>query len=301
MTPHTTRRTSDNRLKGLLRRSRTRPRRSSAPPAGSGPATPPRAADPDGAAHDPAEWADGPDSTPGWAGAEYRYRLGVHQLGLSARGLSQAERAAVARATARFALVVEGPLLVLGARFGAAGPWSWAAPYNWHFTPAAERVVPAALDLTPATFTRLWATLWITLVDPDTARVLVRRAVTLHPEFTHALHATLRTQALQPFSGAAAARALGRLRSALGPAFLRARATAQCAAIGGAGGPWTPTPSERLDPSPGILMEQPDGSRSTHFNRRHPRLLDAHPLHPGLPSPGPGDPRGRPVAQGSDS
>ena len=72
------------------------------------------------------------------------------------------------RAEAEFALVVEGPLLVFGFRFGDAMPWTWAAPYNWHFAPPAERVVPAAVDLTPDSYARLWATLWITLVDAAT-------------------------------------------------------------------------------------------------------------------------------------
>src|SRR3954451_10298344 len=105
-------------------------------------------------------------SPPPWIeSAEYQYRLGRHRLTLAFPGVPSRLEAAVGGAEAEFALVVEGPLLVLGYRFGDAVPWSWAAPYNWHFAPAAERVVPAAIDLTPDTYARLWATLWITLVD----------------------------------------------------------------------------------------------------------------------------------------
>ena len=124
--------------------------------------------------------------------------------------MASRHEAAVGRAEAEFALVVEGPLLVFGSRFGDALPWSWAAPYNWHFAPPAERVVPAAVPLTPETYARLWATLWITLVDTATGRARIGRAVALRPEFTHALHGVLREQAMRPFQVAAADRALDR-------------------------------------------------------------------------------------------
>src|SRR3954452_5676942 len=116
-------------------------------------------------------WAREPARTPSLEGAEYRYRLGRHRLTLALHGVPRRHQAAVGRAVAEFALVVEWPLLVFGYRFGNATPWSWAAPYNWHFAPPAERVVPAAIDLTPDSYARLWATLWITLVDVGDGRV----------------------------------------------------------------------------------------------------------------------------------
>ena len=87
--------------------------------------------------------------------------------------------ALVGRAEVECALVVEGPLLVIGARFGDTQPWSWASPYNWHFAPPAERVVPAAVPLGPETYARLWATLWISLWDTATGQVRTGRALAL--------------------------------------------------------------------------------------------------------------------------
>ena len=81
------------------------------------------------------EWAHTPARIPWLEGAEYQYRLGSHKLILATRGVASRHEAAVGRAEAEFALVVEGPLLVFGSRFGDTLPWSWAAPYNWHFAP----------------------------------------------------------------------------------------------------------------------------------------------------------------------
>jgi hypothetical protein len=185
----------------------------------------------EGAFQGPVARVHEPDRTPWLEEAEYQYRLGSHGLVLAPRGVTPRHEAAVGRAGAEFALVVEEPLFVLGYRFGDVMPWSWAAPYNWHFAPPAERVVPAAVPLTPETYARLWATLWITLVDAADGRVRVRRAVALRPEFTHALHGVLRAQALRPFQGAAADRALDRLRYAATPLSLRARVRIRCAAV----------------------------------------------------------------------
>ena len=164
--------------------------------------------------------------------------------------------AAVGRAEAEFALVVEGPLLVFGSRFGDTLPWSWAAPYNWHFAPPAERVVPAAVPLTPETYARLWATLWITLVDTATGRDRIGRAVALRPEFTHALHGVLREQAMRPFQVAAADRALDGLRCATDPLELRARVRTRCAAVSDHGGRWASTRTEARRRGTGHLDEE---------------------------------------------
>jgi hypothetical protein len=184
-----------------------------------------------GAFQDPKARAFVPDRMPGLVAAEYQYRLGTHRLVLSVSGATEQHEAAVGRAEAEFMLVVEGPLLVLGYRFGEGTPWSWTAPFNWHFTAAAERVAPAAIALTPETYARLWATLWITLVDTDDGRVCTCRAVVLRPEFTHALHGVLREQALRPFRGAIADGALSWLRSASTPRALMSRVRTKCAAV----------------------------------------------------------------------
>jgi hypothetical protein len=189
-----------------------------------------------GVSQDLLEWAHTPARIPWLDGAEYQYRLGSHKLILAGCGVARRYEAAVGRSEAEFALVVEGPLLVFGSRFGDNLPWSWAAPYNWHFAPPAERVVPAAVPLTPETHARLWATLWITLEDTTTGQARIGRAVALRPEFTHALHGVLREQAMRPFQVAAADRALDRLQFAAGPLALRARVVTNCAAVSDHGG-----------------------------------------------------------------
>ena len=93
------------------------------------------AAGDDGLSRDLLEWAHTPARIPWLEGADYQYRLGSHQLILATCGVARCYEAAVGRAEAEFALVVEGPLLVFGSRFGDTLPWSWAAPYNWHFAP----------------------------------------------------------------------------------------------------------------------------------------------------------------------
>jgi hypothetical protein len=191
------------------------------------------------------DWAPTPVRIPWLEGADYQYRLGSHQLILAIRGVTDRQEAAVGRDEAEFALVVEGPLLVFGSRFGVTLPWCWATPYNWHFGPPAERVVPAAVPLTPETYARLWATLWINLVDTATGRARIGRAVALRPAFTHALHGTLREQAIRPFDAAAADRALDGLQFAACPLELRARVTTRCAAVSDHGGRWVPTRSGR--------------------------------------------------------
>lgn len=168
--------------------------------------------------------------------ANYRYHLGSHQLILAIRGVTERQRASVGRDEAEFALVVEGPLLVFGSRFGRTLPWSWATPYNWHFAPPGERVVPAAVPLTPETYARLWATLWITLVDTVPGQPRINRAVALRPEFTHALHGVLRQQAERPFQAAAAGRALDRLRYAARPLELLSQVRTRSAAVSRHGG-----------------------------------------------------------------
>src|SRR5262245_10060948 len=72
----------------------------------------------DGGSQDLRSWAHTPARIPWLEGAEYRYRLGSHQLTLATCGVARRHEAAVGRSAAEFALVVEGPLLVFGSRFG---------------------------------------------------------------------------------------------------------------------------------------------------------------------------------------
>jgi hypothetical protein len=243
------------------------------------------------------DWAPTPVRIPWLEGADYQYHLGSHQLILAIRGVTDRQEAAVGRDEAEFALVVEGPLLVFGSRFGVTLPWSWATPYNWHFAPPAERVVPAPVPLTPETYARLWATLWITLVDTATGRARIGRAVALGPAFTHALHGALREQAIRPFHAAAAVQALDGLQYAARPLELRARVMTQCAAVSDDGGRWASTRAGRDGAANDISMRKPHESRPRQLDRHHRRVLDAHPPDSNLPPPLPGGPGGRPVAR----
>ncbi|MDB5349074.1 MAG: hypothetical protein JWN86_321 [Planctomycetota bacterium] len=132
--------------------------------------------------------------------ARYRYHRGGHELILVLRAGADSPAADVEPAGAEFALVVDGPWIVLYYRFSDSAPWSGTSPFNWHMTAEGDRVVPHDVDLTSARPSRIWSTLWISLVDPDSGEVHARRAVALRPEFTRALHHAIRAQALQPIS-----------------------------------------------------------------------------------------------------
>jgi hypothetical protein len=277
-----------SRLTGLPRSGR----------AGSARPRPPKSASPTtrgdgGLSRDLREWAHTPARIPWPEGAVYQYRLGSHRLVLATCGGASRHDAAVGRAEAEFSLIVEGPLLVLGSRFGDTRPGARAAPYNWHFAPPAERVVPAAVPLTPETYARLWATLWIALADTATGRDRIGRAVALRPEFKHALQGLLREQAMRPFRVAAADRALDGLRCATDPLELRARARTRCAAVSDHGGRWASTQTRRDAAAQDISTRKLHDSRLGHRDRRHRRALDAHPPYSNPPPSLPGTPGGR--------
>jgi hypothetical protein len=161
-------------------------------------------------------------------GAHYVYRCGGHELILSRRGVSDRLVAEIERAAVEFALVVDGPWLVLCYRIGDSPLWSAASPFNWHAMPERGRVLPAEVELAPETYTRLWSTLWISLVDAEDGEVRARRAVALRPEFTAALNKAIRDQALEQFSGAVGDHALAWLSHGEGAPIDRAVAWAKC-------------------------------------------------------------------------
>src|SRR5690242_13179326 len=101
-----------NRIGGLLRRRRAGSDLPIGPAHLAGPLAAPVTAGDDGASEDPPSWALEPARTPSLEGAEYHYRLGRHGLTLALHGVPGRHEAAVGRAEAEFALVVEGPLLV---------------------------------------------------------------------------------------------------------------------------------------------------------------------------------------------
>lgn len=188
-----------------------------------------------GAVPDLGRWAGTSLRLPWFEKAEYQFRFGNHRWILGDQVLSARRETAVRTAEAEFALVVEGPLIVLGSRFGGL-PWMWASPYNWHFAPPAERTVPPRVPLTRASFTRLWASLRIMFADSADGTFRLLRATALHPRFTHALHAELHEQAVRPFPVKAAGRALEKLTHAAESLESRIRMRSRSAAVTDRGG-----------------------------------------------------------------
>jgi hypothetical protein len=188
-----------------------------------------------GAVSDLERWAGMSVRLPWFEKAEYRFRFGSHRLILGNQDLSARREAAVRTAEAEFALVVEGPLIVLGSRFGSF-PWVWASPYNWHFALPAERTVPPRVPLTRASFARLWASLRIMSADSSDGKLRLLRAAALHPRFTHALHVELHEQAVRPFPVKAAGRALDNLTHAAESLESRIRVRSRSAAVTDRGG-----------------------------------------------------------------
>ncbi len=140
-------------------------------------------------------------------GARYTYRGSQHELILFFRQPSAREVRAVGQGRAEFALVAEGPLLVLlyqfrpppehlGAPPSVVIPWS-EAPYTWHRVPLDERTLPE-----PATDPEQRALLTLLLVDADTGIIRALRALTFSPAFSAELEEAIREQAQLPYDAA---------------------------------------------------------------------------------------------------
>jgi hypothetical protein len=132
-------------------------------------------------------------------GADYNYRTGAHELGLFFGHPSLAEIEAVKRGRAEFAFVAEGPVIFFLYRFRPWVPWGDAA-YSWHLLPKHEQTLPRP----EAHGAETRALLTVLLIDAKTGIVKAKRAVTLSPSFTQALHAAIREQAASEWWGAAA-------------------------------------------------------------------------------------------------
>jgi len=154
----------------------------------------------------------GPGIASGWGrgdeGSRYDYRDGEHELTLIHRGAGRREARSLTAGAAEFALVVEGPLLLLCARFGEAIPWA-LAPYRpaGPVARAEARALPQ-----PGAETASRALVTTTLIDPAGGPALARRGATVSLDFTRALHDAVRERALAPDDPAAIRRAWDRLR-----------------------------------------------------------------------------------------
>ncbi|WP_422926292.1 hypothetical protein [Singulisphaera sp. PoT] len=171
-------------------------------------------------------------STPTPDGSRFHCRRGFHELIIAQRCITGRLASTIQKAEAEFALIVEGPWIVLAYRFGDSPIWSYAEPFNWHLIPERERFVPAEVSLTAEAYSRLWLTLWITLIDADTGEVRALRSVALRPSFHQALSRAIREQSRREFSGAAADHALAWLNHGDDVPVQRAVARSSCAAAG---------------------------------------------------------------------
>ncbi len=204
-------------------------------------------------------------------GARYRYRLGGHELDLFLRRVRPKTLEDVVTGEVDLALLVEGPAIALAFRFGPDGPWAVTAPFHWQLLPPSDRALPGELAPTSEGSSRLWSTLWITLVEARTGQVLARRAVALRPEFTRNLHQAIRQQALESVPDTRLDPSPAWLRQRPEDLVARARARTHCAAAR----PFGTKPSPTLPPDSGASPAAggspgPSGgtSRRTRTTRR---------------------------------
>jgi hypothetical protein len=144
--------------------------------------------------------------------ADYNFRGGRHALRLFVAHPTPREVEAVRTRPVEFGLLVDQPLLVQVVRFlGRSGQvvMSFDCSYSWHRVPAAERVLPPAVEETSP---ELRALLTIVLVEATTGLVAVVRYVTFSPEFTRGLHRAIADQAALPYDQAEHDRAVEAMR-----------------------------------------------------------------------------------------
>jgi hypothetical protein len=138
-------------------------------------------------------------------GAEFAFGPGGHELTVFSSAIGPEVIDDVRRGPAEFALIVQGPVIVLAYRFGASIPWE-DAPYCWHLQPEFRRVIPASIVVP-----EIRSLLWITLVGAEDGIIHAQRGMTLSPAFTRALHEAIRDQAMSPFDSCDCATAISDL------------------------------------------------------------------------------------------
>lgn len=169
---------------------------------------------------------------------QYEYSQGMHELRVCLNGLKAAEIDAIVRGEAGFALVVDGPLLLLLFRFEGALNWSDAPFTIWRLQDA-RRSVPAA----PTSGER--ALLHVHVVDAEANTLVAARRASLPPAFSHTLIAAIRYQVGEPYEATEYARRLEALKLRYPTTLaLLDRAVARCR-IPAHG----PVPAEKSSPS----------------------------------------------------
>jgi hypothetical protein len=138
-------------------------------------------------------------------GAQFSSNPSGYELALLRSTINAEVAADVSRGQAEFALIVDLPLIVLAYRFGESICWS-DVPYCWHLQPAQERVLHPLQGSSEAR-----ALLWITLVSATDGIIKAQRGLTLSPDFTRVLNASVRAQATMSFDAQQCAAAISRI------------------------------------------------------------------------------------------
>jgi len=139
--------------------------------------------------------------------ARYSYIHGEHELLLTMPKVGDRERAALRTGEVEFALMADGPLVLIGARLGEAIPWS-VASFCWHHLPREARVPPPIAD-SPA---ERRIPLVIALTESEGGTVRDSACVTLPLDFTRALNDAIRDQSRVSFDPTDQLRALADFR-----------------------------------------------------------------------------------------
>lgn len=152
--------------------------------------------------------------------ASFSYRQDAYDLVLN-EGSSRIQP--VLRGEAEFALIVEGPLILIAYRFGHAGHWS-IAPFTWLDLPRSEQIPPRMAEDR--------ALLSISMKPSRGQDLQPVRNLTLSLDFTRALNDAVRERAKFPANPIEESRALDALRCRFTTAqALLARALVRSAGI----------------------------------------------------------------------
>lgn len=143
-------------------------------------------------------------------GAQFSHGLSGYELTLIRSNLDLRLMHDISRGQIEFALIADLPVIVLAYRFGDATWWD-DVPYCWHLQPASRRVFPALTGLVEAR-----AFLWINLVSATDGRIKAQRGLTLSPDFSRVLNATVRAQAMMQFKADECVAAISRIYLACG-------------------------------------------------------------------------------------
>ena len=139
--------------------------------------------------------------------ARYIYSLGEHELLLLMPRAGDRECAALRMEEAEFALIADGPLVLVGVRFGEAIPWA-VASYCWHHLPKEARVAPPAAGAPE----ERRISLTVLLAESEGGAVRASACVTLPLDFTRALNEAIRDQSRVSFDPTEQMRALADFR-----------------------------------------------------------------------------------------